>query len=440
MELDSSFRDDNPFISSLFSDNLFKSDLGNGFSSLENPSSKVSPLFQILTILIDLPSKDPQKDPPLGISTMSFDPLKGYSNGFLGTESAYTATPLVLNSTNDVLHGPERRGFWDYSQNFSAHPKPETPNFQPILMNFQDYESSSAKLPDEVSCVTGENAYNQDQKRNKRIPVKRERKLPKKNNIIKGQWTPQEDRMLIRLVAQHGTKKWSVIAKAMTGRVGKQCRERWYNHLKPDIKKEAWSEEEDMILIQAHKEVGNRWAEIARRLIGRTENTIKNHWNATKRRQQSKRNTRKQLQENYIKNVTARKNNKSNKGINAAPDQDNSANFDAAVVNADNNMMMMPTSSQSQLGITSNFASSLVDQWPQVPVYGHHIEAAIGRLSYENGGGYNFGSSVLDEMPSAGSTVESNFEFELALEIDSNYMPEEVKREMELMEMAYKGL
>ena len=105
---------------------------------------------------------------------------------FFGTEGAYTATLLVLNSINEVLHGPERRGFWDYSHNFSAHPKPETPNFQPILMNFQNFGSSSAKLSDEVSCVTGENAYNQDQKRNKRIPMKRERKLPKKNNIIKG--------------------------------------------------------------------------------------------------------------------------------------------------------------------------------------------------------------------------------------------------------------
>jgi len=38
------------------------------------------------------------------------------------------------------------------------------------------------------------------------------------------------------LVKQHGDKKWAEIAEKLEGRVGKQCRERWSNHLRPDIK------------------------------------------------------------------------------------------------------------------------------------------------------------------------------------------------------------
>jgi Myb-like DNA-binding domain len=42
--------------------------------------------------------------------------------------------------------------------------------------------------------------------------------------------------MLLKLVKQHGVRKWSQIAKNLEGRIGKQCRERWHNHLRPDIK------------------------------------------------------------------------------------------------------------------------------------------------------------------------------------------------------------
>lgn len=79
--------------------------------------------------------------------------------------------------------------------------------------------------------------------------------LSKKGNgrFTKGTWKPDEDSQLVNLVSKFGPQNWTRIAEFIPLRSGKQCRERWHNHLNPNINKQKWSLQEDKILIEAHK-------------------------------------------------------------------------------------------------------------------------------------------------------------------------------------------
>jgi hypothetical protein len=99
-----------------------------------------------------------------------------------------------------------------------------------------------------------------------------------KPGIRKGPWDENEDNLLRAWVEAKGPCKWSECAATIASRTGKQCRERWSNALAAGIKLGEWSLEEDRLLFEMYFTVGAKWTDIARKLPGRTENSIKNRF------------------------------------------------------------------------------------------------------------------------------------------------------------------
>lgn len=113
---------------------------------------------------------------------------------------------------------------------------------------------------------------------------------------VRHPWVAKEDAALKRITEERGTKAWSTIARELNNQVhngvplrrGKQCRERYYNHLNTGLKKGEWSQDEDQFIIEMQGQIGNKWSEIAKGLPGRTENQVKNRWKSLLKKMERK--------------------------------------------------------------------------------------------------------------------------------------------------------
>jgi hypothetical protein len=97
----------------------------------------------------------------------------------------------------------------------------------------------------------------------------------------KGKWSTQEDDILRDAVTKLGARRWAKIAELLPGRLGKHCRNRWCQHLSPNVRKGDWGLDEDYAILKGHAQHGNRWALIARDMLGRTDNAIKNRFHSS---------------------------------------------------------------------------------------------------------------------------------------------------------------
>lgn len=92
----------------------------------------------------------------------------------------------------------------------------------------------------------------------------------------KSRFTISEDTALKMLVSKYGTDNWELISKFIGTKNIRQCHDRWYYYLSPEINKNPWTEEEDLRLWNLTSRYGRRWVQIAKHFEGRTDTQIKN--------------------------------------------------------------------------------------------------------------------------------------------------------------------
>ncbi len=94
-------------------------------------------------------------------------------------------------------------------------------------------------------------------------------------------WCAEEDEALDALITAEGvpatTEEWNAIARRMpTKRSAKHCKFRWRDRLAPGLRRDAWTQEEDELLLSTQARLGNAWSSMVALFPGRSYPSVKN--------------------------------------------------------------------------------------------------------------------------------------------------------------------
>jgi hypothetical protein len=103
-------------------------------------------------------------------------------------------------------------------------------------------------------------------------------------HIFRRKFTSNEDAQLKAVVMKCGTADWVAVASQMPHRDCRQCRERWYHYLAPELLSDEWTKEEDVLLAKQVEAHGHKWKWFEMQFPGRTDINIKNRYQLLLRR------------------------------------------------------------------------------------------------------------------------------------------------------------
>ncbi|KAL6202374.1 hypothetical protein ACLB2K_026082 [Fragaria x ananassa] len=208
--------------------------------------------------------------------------------------------------------------------------------------------------------------------------------------LKKGPWTAVEDRILMEYVSKHGEGNWNAVQRnSGLKRCGKSCRLRWANHLRPNLKKGQFTPEEERLILELHAKYGNKWARMASQLPGRTDNEIKNYWNTRVKKRLRKGlplypqdiNPSKRVchsySHSYDENTMTIPTGLKQLVTSTMPQTDTNFSFQSHPSSSQNQTQLPPRPSQNQHNSTFNHSLPLYDPTTSMPSFNFHHPAQM---------------------------------------------------------------